>query len=60
MLSKSYLKFPTTEQEWKQISDEFMEQWDLPHVLGALDGMCVYKATMITHMRTQFKKKIFL
>lgn len=37
-LSPTYLKLPSTEQEWKKISEEFMEEWDHPHVLGALDG----------------------
>lgn len=38
VLSSTYLKFPSTVGEWQQISDEFMENWDLPHVLGAIDG----------------------
>lgn len=37
-LKDSYIKFPTSRDEWLQISTEFQEDWDLPHVLGALDG----------------------
>ena len=33
---KSYL--PSTEQEWKQISNDFEEIWNLPHCIGAIDG----------------------
>lgn len=37
-LSNDYLKFPASTEQWEQISAEFEEDWDLPHVLGALDG----------------------
>ena len=37
-LSPLYLKMPTTVEEWQQISDEFYEDWNMPHVIGALDG----------------------
>ena len=37
-LSPTYLKTPETEDEWEAIAADFFEEWDLPHVLGALDG----------------------
>ena len=37
-LSPTYLKPPTSQEQWMSISKEFEEQWDLPHVIGALDG----------------------
>ncbi|XP_031327719.1 protein ANTAGONIST OF LIKE HETEROCHROMATIN PROTEIN 1-like isoform X2 [Photinus pyralis] len=37
-LKNQYLKMPTTTQEWLKIANEFEERWNLPHVLGALDG----------------------
>ena len=38
VLSPIYPRSPSTEQEWKQISDDFEEMWNLPHCLGAIDG----------------------
>lgn len=29
---------PTTVDEWADIADGFLKKWNLPHVLGALDG----------------------
>lgn len=37
-LSDKYLKSPSTEQEWKNISKGFSSIWNFPHCLGALDG----------------------
>lgn len=33
-----YLKTPSTTEEYKHIAGEFMEQWDFPHTIGAVDG----------------------
>ena len=38
VLSPIYLRSPSTEQEWKQISNDFEEIWNLPHCIGAIDG----------------------
>ena len=46
VLSEEYLKFPSTEAEWRHISEEFMTNWDLPHVLGALDGEFKHKSNL--------------
>ncbi|CAK1592268.1 unnamed protein product [Parnassius mnemosyne] len=35
---KDYIKIPTSHQEWEEISSEFQNCWDLPHVVGAMDG----------------------
>ena len=37
-LSPIYLRSPSMEQEWKQISNDFEEIWNLPHCIGAIDG----------------------
>lgn len=29
---------PQTPVEWKEVADEFYKEWDLPNVVGALDG----------------------
>ena len=37
-LYQTYLKTPTSPEEWKKIADGFEEEWDFPHCLGAIDG----------------------
>ena len=37
-LSTAYLKAPTSQADWQEIASEFEAQWNLPHVIGALDG----------------------
>ena len=32
VLSPIYLRPPSTEEEWKQVSDEFSQLWNMPHV----------------------------
>ena len=29
---------PSTEQDWRDISQRFQERWNMPHALGAIDG----------------------
>lgn len=36
-LSGMYLKAPATEKHWKCIAEDFEQEWDLPHVVGAAD-----------------------
>ena len=38
VLATHYLRPPSTEEEWKQISSEFLELSNMPHVIGAIDG----------------------
>ena len=38
VLSSIYLRSPSTEQEWKQTSNDFEEIWNLRHCIGAIDG----------------------
>ena len=33
-----YVKPPSSSCEWKAISKEFEELWNLPHLIGAIDG----------------------
>jgi DDE superfamily endonuclease len=33
-----YFQFPTTENEWKLISEGFTHKWNFPHCVGAVDG----------------------
>ncbi|XP_046864368.1 putative nuclease HARBI1 [Xenia sp. Carnegie-2017] len=37
-LSFQYLKAPETITDWKEISKNFLDEWDFPHCLRALDG----------------------
>ena len=38
VLSSSYIRTPSTVLEWKKISKEFFDMWDMPHCIGAIDG----------------------
>lgn len=35
---KQYTSFPTTTSQWLTIAKEYFDEWDFPHVVGALDG----------------------
>nr|XP_022906541.1 putative nuclease HARBI1 [Onthophagus taurus] len=37
-LKKEYMKFPSSEAEWLEISDDFNTSWNFEHCLGAMDG----------------------
>ncbi|CAH1964322.1 unnamed protein product [Acanthoscelides obtectus] len=38
VLKKDYMKFPTTENEWRNIADDFEKRCNCPNCLGAVDG----------------------
>ena len=38
VLATHFLRPPSTEEEWKQISSEFLELSNMPHVIGAING----------------------
>ncbi|CAK1591625.1 unnamed protein product [Parnassius mnemosyne] len=38
VLCPDFLKFPNTEQDWKNIAEKFEKRWNFPHCLGAIDG----------------------
>ena len=38
VLKDTYLSPPQSKEEWLEISSKFEELWDLPHVIGCLDG----------------------
>ena len=38
VLKDDYMKPPQNEAEWQQISSEFEEKWNMPNVLGCIDG----------------------
>ena len=33
-----FLKLPSSEKEWLEISEKFEKRWNYPHALGAIDG----------------------
>ena len=37
-MSSEFLKVPSSDAEWLQISKKFEEIWNYPHALGAIDG----------------------
>ena len=32
------LQFPSSEEEWMKIADDFNKRWQFPNCIGALDG----------------------
>lgn len=40
VLSPIYLRQPSTPEEWKDISKGFLDHWNFPHCMGAIDGEC--------------------
>ena len=38
VLSEKYMRAPSTSEEWKAIASDFEEKWNMPHVIGAIDG----------------------
>ncbi|XP_053615431.1 uncharacterized protein LOC128683450 [Plodia interpunctella] len=37
-LLNDYVKVPSTEEEWRTVSQQFENKWNFPHVIGAMDG----------------------
>ena len=44
-LGPSYLKVPSSEQERLQIAKQFVEKWNFPNCLGAIDAKTYYSPT---------------
>ncbi|CAM4682527.1 unnamed protein product [Leuciscus chuanchicus] len=42
VLKDDFLKTPKSEDEWRAIAKNFVEKWQFPHCLGALDGKHIY------------------
>ena len=38
MLKDTYLSSPQSKEEWLKMSSKLEELWDMPHVIGRLDG----------------------
>ena len=37
-MQSTYLKVPSTTEEWFEIAEKFEERWQYPHCIGAIDG----------------------
>lgn len=37
-LEENYIKFPSTDEEWLDIADGFLREFDMPHCLGPVDS----------------------
>ena len=37
-LKAEYMKTPSTQEEWSKIAEGFLEHWNFPNCLGAIDG----------------------
>ena len=60
-----YLRGPTSADEWKNIATGFEEQWNFPHVIGALDGKhvrieCPKKSGTLYHNYKSFFSLVLL
>ena len=42
VLSEKYLRSPKSPEEWKTIVHQFQDTWNLPFVIGAVDGKHVH------------------
>ena len=38
LIAKGFIRYPSTEPEWKSIAEDFARIWNFPNCLGALDG----------------------
>ena len=38
VLTRTYVNTPTSSDEWLAVSKQFEVKWNLPHVIGAIDG----------------------
>ena len=38
LLEKGFLNVPTTQDEWRQVAEEFEGKWNFPSCVGAMDG----------------------
>lgn len=38
VLKEEYMACPNSELKWKAVSDEFLEMWNFPLCIGAMDG----------------------
>ena len=65
LLAPTYLRPPSMEEEWKQIISEFLELWNMPHVIGAIDGKhvameCTKNTGSIYHNYKGFFSQVLL
>ena len=42
MLAPIYLTTPSCQEEWLKIANRFEELWNLPNMIGALDGKHIH------------------
>lgn len=38
VLNEKYLRAPSLPDDWEDIAEEFMQLWNFPHCIGAIDG----------------------
>ena len=64
-LAPEYVSMPTSAEGWLVVSKHFQEKWDLPHVIGALDGKhirirCPNKTGSLYHNYKAFFSMVLL
>ena len=60
LVEKSYMNVPRSTGEWCQISVEFTEQWNFPHLVGAIDWKHVSIQAPARSGSTYFSYKVLL
>lgn len=38
VLAPDHMRFPSSEEEWKVVAQDFEDRWNFPHCIGAMDG----------------------
>ena len=58
--AKGFIRYPSTEPEWKSIAEDFARIWNFPNCLGALDGKHVVMQALATSGSSFFNYKTHL
>ena len=53
LVAPAYLRPPSTKEDWIAIASDFENIWNLPHVIGAIDGKHI-RIMFPAHTGTQF------
>ncbi len=59
VLRKHYVKFPSSSEDWMEISNQFQEKWNLSHCIGAIDGKHVRMQKPMNSASLNFNYKNF-
>ena len=55
VLKDKYMRAPCLPYDWKNIGEEFMELWNFPHCIGAIDGKHINAQSIVALYITTIK-----